>query len=145
MKAFTHIFTLLILVKLAGCSAFDGEPWHSESCFYERRYEHLDPDAMRADLQRTADYVKTLGFDAPELVPSEHPVTEARFIRGKGDKHPLRVRLSGAVRLDKPGWVVVVRVESYLPNHEGTIAAGDELVKKIDAWHAGAGGAAATR
>ena len=51
-----------------------------------------------------------------------------------GDHFHENVTVRGLARLDAPGWVITIRVESYDIGEEGAIDAGQALMKEIDHW-----------
>jgi hypothetical protein len=124
------ISLLLILPALTGCAG-----WRMEQFYNERQYVHDDPASLRTDLEQTTAYMRSIGLTEPETCEDNQPITETFFIRRINDPNHANVRLRGAARLDKPGWVMTIRVESYGWTAERAVHAGAALLNEIDQWH----------
>src|SRR4051794_18625635 len=138
-EAGTHAWLMLpmlmgvALVGPSGCTALDH--WHLEDYFDQRSYVHENPESLRADLTKTCAFVESLGLTRVDNLVGENPITSAIFIRQESDVYHLSVTVSALARVDKPGWVLNVRVDSYALGREGAIQAGESMLNKIDKWH----------
>jgi hypothetical protein len=126
-----------LLIIIAGLTTLCGcvNPWHTESYFDQRAYQHPDAASLREDLNRTLNFLPSIGLKQHDQVKDAPPATEAVFIRDLGDHFHVTVTVRGLAQVDGTGWTMLVRVDSYDIGEEGAVAAGQSMLSEIDTWH----------
>jgi hypothetical protein len=127
---FNQISALFLLVSLTGCVGM----WREQSYTEQHAYPFTDTTVFQGDLRATIDFLMTIGLKPMAGTQGGAPMTEMFFIRDVGDHFHENVTLRGLARLDQPGWVITIKVESYALGEEGAINAGQALMKEIDDW-----------
>ena len=129
MRAAIIIFAAVVLFSCGGCLT---NRWHMESYFDEHAFPVADAAAAEKDEARIIGFMPSLGFKQVEHLASDVPQTEAVFIRNEKDHFHITVTVRSLVRVDRPGFVTKVRVDSYNVGEEGAIAAGKSTLNEID-------------
>jgi hypothetical protein len=129
MNQSIRILLLAIALSAGGCIA---NAWRTSSFSDERLYPTTAPDDAAADENRILAFLPTIGFKRDTPPAGGQPVTEAVFIRSDSDHfhQTVTVRLLG--RIDQPGFVTSVHVDSYAVGQEGADEAGKATLEEID-------------
>jgi hypothetical protein len=112
----------------AGCVL---NSWHTETFFDELTYPAADAAAAVKDEKLIIGFIPSLGFKRDEHAAGR-PETEAMFIRSDTDHFHITITVRSLARVDKPGFVTIVHVDSYNIGEEGAIAAGKSILNEID-------------
>lgn len=106
--------------------------WHTESYFDQLSYPTTDAASAVRDEKRIIELVPTIGFKRNDVANSDMPKTEAVFIRSDSDHFHITVTVRCLARIDRPGFVTTVRVDSYNIGEEGAVQAGKSVLNEID-------------
>jgi len=107
-------------------------PWHTETYFDELTYPASNAAAAIQDEKHIIAFIPTIGFRRDDPVGSGPPKTEAVFIRSDNDHFHITVTVRTLARIDQPGFVTVVHIDSYNIGEEGAIQAGKSVLNEID-------------
>jgi hypothetical protein len=129
MRTITITFAIVALLGNVGCLS---NRWNTESYFDEHTFAAADAATAQKDANRIIGFIPTLGFKQEEPLRDSTPQTEAVFIRHDNDHFHITIRVRSLLRLDQPGFVTKVRIESYNVGEEGAIAAGKSILNEID-------------
>lgn len=125
-----HGAALVAVVLTADGCLFN--PWHTESYFDELTYPAPNAATAIQDEKRIIAFIPTIGFKRDDPVGPGPPKTEAVFIRSDNDHFHVTVTVRTLARIDQPGFVTVVHVDSYNIGQEGAIQAGKSVLNEID-------------
>ena len=123
--------TLILLLPLA-CGGCLTNSWHLESYFDEHSFPAADAAAAVRDERRIIGFLPSLGVKPVDHPPAGSLETEAVFIRSDNDHFHITITVRCLARLDQPGFVTTVRVDSYNVGEEGAIEAGKSMLNEID-------------
>lgn len=123
--------TLPSILTLA-CGGCLANSWNLESYLDEHSFPAADAAAAVRDERRIIGFLPSLGFKRTDCPAERMPETEAVFIRSDNDHFHITITVRCLARLDQPGFVTTVRVNSYNVGEEGAIEAGKSVLNEID-------------
>jgi hypothetical protein len=124
-----RMFLLAMALCAVGCIA---NPWRTSNFADERLYPTTAPDDAAVDENRILAFLPTIGFKRDTPPNGGQPVTEAVFIRSDNDHFHQTVTVKMLGRIDQPGFVTSVHVDSYAIGQEGADEAGQATLDEID-------------
>ena len=132
MRSITSILLIYAIAGSGGCMPLNG--WHEESYFDQRAYSAEDASSAVRDENRILTFLPSIGFKSAGPPVCGAPEIEAVFIRSDNDHFHITVTVRSLVRIDQPGFVTTVRVDSYNIGEEGAMAAGKSVLSEIDEY-----------
>jgi hypothetical protein len=129
MRILPRILTLLLTLASGGCLT---NSWHLESYLDEHSFPAADAAAAVRDERRIIGFLPSLGLKPTDPPAASMPETEAVFIRSDNDHFHITITVRCLARLDQPGFVTTVRVDSYNVGEEGAMQAGTSMLNEID-------------
>ena len=129
MRTLPGILTSVLMLACGGCQT---NSWHLESYLDEHSFPAADAAGAIRDERRIIGFLPSLGLKPADHPPAGMPQTEAVFIRSDNDHFHITITVRCLARLDQPGFVTTVGVNSYNVGEEGAIQAGTSILNEID-------------
>ena len=129
MRTANAIAAVITLLGSGGC--FLTNNWHTESFSDQHTFPATDAAIAVRDENRIIGLLPSLGFKRDDH-SSGMPTTEAVFIRSDTDHFHITVTVRTLARLDQPGFITTVHVDSYNIGEEGAVNAGQSVLNEID-------------
>jgi hypothetical protein len=129
MRIGVQSLALLLAICCGGCFA---NMWHEETYRDQHTFPAADAAAAVKDENRIIGFIPSIVFKRDENSIAGMPETEAVFIRSDNDHFHITVTVRSLVRIDQPGFITVVQVDSYNIGEEGAIEAGKSVLNEID-------------
>jgi hypothetical protein len=126
------LLAIVIPFSLIGAGGCVLNNWHEETYFDEHAYPSADAASAVEDENRIIGFIPSLGFKRDDHPTAGTPATEAVFIRSDNDHFHITITVRALARIDQPGFITVVHVDSYNIGEEGAIQAGKSTLNEID-------------